>query len=232
MDQPLKQDPAVGDGDVRSTASKPGPKRSFIHEILETAIIAILIFVLVRSVVLNFQVDGDSMLPTMESGQMVLVSRVSYGELNLGDLVDWIPGVPDQHWLTVMEYGTPERGDVIVFTPPEPGKQKPYIKRVIGVPGDRVQITADQQVLVNGVAIDEPYTGTYPTGCTMGHPYCDVTVPPGYVFAMGDHRDRSEDSRFFGIVPVDQIIGKAWMIYWPLGDFGPVEHPEYPQLEP
>lgn len=230
MDQTLNHDPSPGD--VNTDVARSKSQRSLLHEILETAIIAVLIFVLVRSVVLNFQVDGDSMLPSMESGQMVLVSRVSYGELNLGDLVDWIPGVPDQHWLTLLDYGAPERGDVIVFTPPEPGKQKPYIKRVIGVPGDRVQITRDQQLMVNGIVIDEPYTGTYPTGCGFSHPYCDVTVPEGYVFAMGDHRNRSEDSRFFGVVPVDQIIGKAWMVYWPIGDFGLVEHPRYPELEP
>lgn len=214
------------------TVAQQPPKKNALREILETAILAILIFVLVRSVVLNFKVDGDSMLPTLKSGEMILVSRVSYGELNLGDLVDWIPGVSDQHWFTIIDYGAPERGDVIVFTPPEPGQQKPYIKRVIGIPGDRVQVTAENQIMVNGTAIDEEYTGDYASTCMGSQIYCDVTVPPGHVFAMGDHRNRSEDSRFFGVVNEDRIIGKAWLVYWPLGDFAPVAHPDYPELQP
>lgn len=232
MDQHQPEPLVTNTPDTEQINSKPIAKKNPVREILETAIFAILIFVLVRSVVLNFKVDGDSMLPTFESGEMILVSRVSYGEFNLGDLVDWVPGVPDQHWLTIIDYGEPERGDVVVFTPPEPGQQKPYIKRVIGLPGDRVQITGENQVLVNGTAIDESYTGDYETSCSSNPAYCDVTVPPGHVFVMGDHRNRSEDSRFFGVVDVDRVIGKAWLVYWPLGDFAPVAHPDYPELNP
>src|SRR5690554_1274830 len=138
----------------RSTEKK---KSGAVREILETAILAILIFVLVRSVVLNFKVEGSSMLPTMNNGEMILVNRNAYREFNLGDLVDWIPGVPEQDWITFFDWGEPQRGDVVVFTPPEPGDQKPYIKRVIGLPGDHIQITEDLAVRVNGIEIDEPY---------------------------------------------------------------------------
>ena len=122
---------------------------------------------------------------------------------------------------------------MVVFTPPEPGDQKPYIKRVIGLPGDRVQVT-NNEVLVNGIALDEPYTGDYSNDCetVSNFPYCDVTVPEGHFFMMGDHRNDSQDSRFFSVVPEEQIIGKAWLVYWPMDNFGTVDHPNYPELNP
>lgn len=211
---------------------QPQKKKSSFREIIETAILAILIFVLVRNIVLNFRVDGASMLPTLENGEMILVNRNAYRELDLGDFIDWLPLVPEQHWFTIVDWGTPERGDVIVFTPPPPGTQKPYIKRVIGLPGDHVKITAEGQVLVNGVALDEDYIGTYRNECVNvpSFAYCDVTVLEGSFFVMGDHRSNSQDSRYFGVVPEERIIGKAWTVYWPLDVFGPVEHEEYPEL--
>lgn len=216
-------------------ASPTEKKRtSALREIIETALLAILIFVSVRTLVLNFRVDGSSMLPTLESGQMILVNRNAYRELDLGDLVDWLPGVPEQHWFTIVDWGSPSRGDVVVFTPPEPGDQKPYIKRVIGLPGDHIQITADMQVLVNGVALDEEYIGEFRNVCVnvSQFPYCDVTVPEGHYFMMGDHRDNSQDSRYFSVVAEERIIGKAWLVYWPMGNFGLVQHPDYPELTP
>lgn len=219
-------------GSTESHPKRPENKSNAFREILETAILAVLIFVLVRSVVLNFKVEGSSMLPTMTNGEMILVNRNAYREFNLGDLVDWIPGVPDQDWFTFVDWGEPTRGDVVVFTPPEPGDQKPYIKRVIGLPGDHIQITENYEVLVNGVAIDEPYIGDYRNECMMvsNFPYCDLTVPEGHYFVMGDHRNNSQDSRFFSVVEEDRIIGKAWLIYWPLEDFGTIDHPDYDEL--
>lgn len=211
----------------------PQKKTSALREIIETAILAILIFVTVRSVVLNFKVEGSSMLPTLENGEMILVNRNAYRDLDFGDFVDWIPGVPEQHWFTIVDWGAPTRGDVIVFTPPEPGDQKPYIKRVIGLPGDHVQVTENFEVLVNGVALDEDYIGDYRSECVLvsNFPYCDVTVPEGHYFVMGDHRNNSQDSRFFSVVAEDRIIGKAWIVYWPMDNFGTIDHPNYPELD-
>lgn len=197
---------------VSDTATR---HRHPLRDILETLIIAVLIFVLVRSVVLNFRIDGQSMLPTFEGGEMVLVNRNAYQTFDLGDLVDWVPGIPDQHWVTITDWGDPQRGDVIVFTPPEPGTQKPYIKRVVGIPGDHVQITTEREVVVNGVALDEEYINDDSTNCSRRSLHCDVVVPPGHVFTLGDNRrpGGSEDSRYYGLVSEDRIIGKAWLIY-------------------
>lgn len=228
-------DHADAAGPDSTSGSKPVVMpRHPLRDILETAIIAILIFVLVRSVVLNFRIDGRSMMPTFEGGEMVLVNRSAYQTFDLGDLVDWIPGIPDQHWFALVDWGEPQRGDVIVFTPPEPGTQKPYIKRVIGLPGDHVQITAEREVFVNGVQLDEEYIGDTATACSSSTPHCDVTVPEGHVFTLGDNRrpGGSEDSRYYGLVSEDRIIGKAWLVYWPLDSVGPVDSPNYPELNP
>jgi signal peptidase I len=222
--------------EITNEPARPAEKKktSALREVIETAILAILIFVTVRAVVLNFKVDGTSMLPTLQNGEMILVNRNAYRELDLADFVDWIPGVSEQNWFTLVDWGSPSRGDVVVFTPPEPGDQKPYIKRVIGLPGDRVQVTANHQVLVNGIALDEPYIGDYRNDCesVSNFPFCDVVVDEGHFFMMGDHRSNSQDSRFFSVVPEEQIIGKAWLVYWPMDNFGTVDHPDYPELKP
>jgi signal peptidase I len=207
-------------------------KTSMLREIIETALLALLIFVLVRTFVLNFKVDGRSMLPTFQNSEMILVNRNAYRTLDAWDFIDWIPGVDERNSATILDWGDPDRGDVIVFTPPAPGEDKPYIKRVIGLPGDQVEVR-DNRVFVNGTALEEEYIGDRVSTCPTGWQYCGpLTVPEDNVFVMGDNRTNSEDSRFFGPVPQDNIIGKAWVVYWPSDAWGVVEHREYPELQP
>jgi signal peptidase I len=202
-----------------------------LREIIETALLALLIFVLVRTFVLNFKVDGRSMLPTFENGEMLLVNRNAYRAIDAWDFIDWVPGVDERNTTPILDLGEPERGDIIVFTPPAPGEDKPYIKRVIGVPGDTIEIGADARVHVNGTPIEEDYIRSDGTVCPTGAEYCGpLTVPEGSVYVMGDNRNNSEDSRYFGVVPEENIIGKAWVVYWPSDVWGPVEHPDYPEL--
>jgi signal peptidase I len=182
-----------------------------VREIVETLLLAALIFFLVRLVVLNFRVDGESMLPNLDDGEMLLVNRNAYQYFDFGG----------EHYYP---FDPPERGDVIVFDPPT-GSDKPYIKRVIGLPGEEVTF-GDGKVFIDGVLLDEDYIEER-TGCGRRLEYCDVIVPDGYVYVLGDHRTNSSDSRTFGAVPVTNIVGKAWLSYWPANDVGFVPHESY-----
>jgi signal peptidase I len=181
-----------------------------VREIIETLLLAALIFFLVRLVVLNFRVDGGSMLPNLDNEEMLLVNRNAYGhvDLNGGRYYPFDP---------------PARGDVIVFDPPT-NSDKPYIKRIIGLPGEEITF-GDGHVFIDGKLLEEDYI-TEKTRCGRSDT-CDVVVPPDSVYVLGDNRGNSQDSRVFGTVPVGNIIGKAWLSYWPPDDFGFVPHENY-----
>jgi signal peptidase I len=129
-----------------------------------------------------------------------------------------------------------KRGDIVVFTPPNdwaPDDQTPFIKRVIGVGGDEVEIR-DGLVYVNGTALEEPYLfadapGDPPQPTVAGQD--SWVIPAGELFLMGDHRANSADSRSFGPVPIANIIGRAWLRYWPINVFGILPTPTHPELE-
>ncbi len=205
--------------DALSAESAPAPRASAksqagraVREVVETLLLAALIFFLVRLVVLNFRVDGESMLPNLDDGQMLLVNRNAYQYVDLGG---------DRYY----PFDPPERGDVVVFQPPT-GSDKPYIKRVIGLPGEQVTF-ASGDVFIDGELLDEEYIDEK-TRCNASRSdTCDVLVPDGFVYVLGDHRTNSSDSRAFGAVPVANIVGKAWLSYWPIDDVGFVPHESY-----
>jgi signal peptidase I len=197
-----------------------------VREIIETLCLALLIFVAVRVVVLNFRVDGLSMESSLHDGQMLLVNRNAYATFDTWALVDWLPGVAhDPH--TVHLFSPPQRGDIVVLTPPGEGDTTPYIKRIIGLPGETVHLR-DDGVYIDGVHLEEPYLDPIESMCASQTACGPFTVPPGHVFVLGDNRSNSLDSPDFGPVPVEDIIGKAWIIYWPPGDVGIVPDPAYP----
>jgi signal peptidase I len=181
-----------------------------VREIIETLLLAALIFFLVRLVVLNFRVDGGSMLPNLDNGEMLLVNRNAYQHVDLSG---------NRYY----PFDPPERGDVIVFDPPT-NSDKPYIKRIIGLPGEEITF-GDGHVFINGKPLEEDYIPDR-TRCGRADT-CDLVVPPDNVFVLGDNRGNSQDSRVFGSVPVGNIIGKAWLSYWPPEDFGFVPHENY-----
>jgi signal peptidase I len=181
-----------------------------VREIIETLLLAALIFFLVRLVVLNFRVDGGSMLPNLDNEEMLLVNRNAYQHVDLNGS-------------RYYPFDPPARGDVIVFDPPT-NSDKPYIKRIIGLPGDEITF-GDGHVFINGQPLEEDYI-TERTRCGRSDT-CDVVVPPDTVYVLGDNRGNSQDSRVFGTVPVGNIIGKAWLSYWPPDDFGFVPHENY-----
>lgn len=221
VDAPL--DPAV------QPATKKRP--SMFREIFETLLLALIIFVAVRAVVLNFRVDGTSMEPSLDNNEMLLVNRNAYFAFDEDRWFGWIPGVDtDNSDDPSYPFGKPERGDIIVLNPPPSASaDKPYIKRVIGEPGDTIEIQ-DDRVFINGQQIDEPYIGGGDWKCRPTQVCGPLTVPEDSVFVLGDNRGNSEDSRVFGVVPIDNIIGKAWLTYWPVEHMELVPHEDYPEL--
>ncbi len=216
-------DPGAGTGG-EAVAAPPTDRRSTIRpfarglrEVAETIILALLIFLLVRAVVQNFQVEGRSMEPTLETGWYLLVNKAIYWEINLETVHKFLPFIDPGDDPTRYIFRGPKRGDVIVFKAPGQPRGAPerdYIKRVIAVPGESVEIR-DCTVFINGEPLDEPYIKEAPRSN-----YEPQTVPPGHYFVMGDNRNASQDSRSWGMLPKENIIGKAWLNYWPLSAFG------------
>jgi signal peptidase I len=202
---------------------------TFFREFVETILLTLVIFVAVRTLVVNFRVDGESMRPTLVNGEYLLVNRATYFHFDLNALRNILPGPDRQGRDVVYLFGPPDRGDIIVFEPPD-SSDKPFVKRVIGLPGDTIAVREDHRVYVNGQPLEEGYIAAPPQSLfpANGGTY---TVPPGKIFVMGDNRNNSRDSRSFDAVSLDSVIGKAVISYWPLDDFGFIPHERYALAE-
>lgn len=217
------------DDDLDADTVRPGaaPRRRSpvvqgLSELLKTGLLALVVFVGARLVVLPYQVEGRSMTPNLQDQERVLVNRAVYMRMDLDRLVGWVPGVDLEPGQLSYPFHGPERGDVVVLNPPE-YSDEPYIKRVIGVAGDEISFR-DGDVYIDSERLDEPYLDGAVTDCD-GADYCEgFTVPEGHVFVLGDNRAGSLDSRAFGPVPLDHVIGKAWFVNWPLDKVGPIPH--------
>ena len=210
-----------------------GAEEPMIVEYSKSFFPVILVVFLIRSFVVEpFKIPSGSMMPTLLAGDFILVNKFAYG-LRVPILNN-----------TFLEIGKPERGDVIVFHyPPDPSID--YIKRVIGVPGDKIDYR-DKQLYVNGEKLDMAFVENYQyVGSGLNMVYAkrykeeldgkahdilieedtivvdaEVEVPPGHYFAMGDNRDNSRDSRVWGFVPENNLVGKAFFIWWNFDNFG------------
>jgi signal peptidase I len=175
-----------------------------LREIGIIVAIAVAIFVLLRSTVQGYTVQYSCMLPSIENGDWIMVNKASY------------------------HFSDPERGDVVVFKPPEELHSRyPFIKRVIGLPGETVEIK-DGTVFINDTQIEEPYV--FPEPAQRYKNFGPEKIPDGQYFVLGDNRNNSNDSRSWGPVLRDDIIGKAWFTYWPLNKWGIVKTYGYPEL--
>ena len=219
---------------VASVQGAPPTRRGAraVREVAETVVLALLIFAAVRLVVANFRVDGESMWPNLRDDQLLLVNVNAYA-IDLNRVLNLLPGVEREGARVVHAFGPPERGDVVVFDPPV-DSDKPYIKRVIGLPGEEVTI-AGGAVSIDGVRLDEAYLADPDTGTAVRTPcdrgeVCRITVEEGQVFVLGDNRPYSSDSREFGTVDIDAIVGKAWVSYWPVGGIRPAPHEDYADM--
>jgi signal peptidase I len=196
-----------------------------VWEIVETLALALFIFIAVRSVVLNFRVDGLSMEPTLDSGEMLLVNRQVYQHFDLNKVLNILPGVDRKGTDIIYPFHPPQRGDIVVLHPPV-DQGRPYIKRVIGLPGDRLAIH-DGSVWINGQRLVEPYLHGVATSWPGSLGQGEITIPDDYVFVMGDNRNNSTDSRVFGAIKIEAIIGKAWISYWPSDHLDILGPPNY-----
>jgi signal peptidase I len=201
--------------------------RGVVRELLETAIFILLVFFIVRGIVQNFKIEGSSMEPTLHTEQFILVNKLVYFHFDLNAPLRLLPGQEELPARIIYPFHQPQRGDIVVFEFPR-DVSKDYIKRVIGIPGDRVAVR-DGTVYVNDQPLDEPYLQGATTFCIAGSPCYDseVTVPPNSIFVMGDNRANSSDSREWNELPLDRVVGQAWVIYYPITDWGLVPHYEY-----
>jgi signal peptidase I len=154
------------------------------------------------------------MQPTYHAGQRLFINRIVYARVDLTWLGHLLPFVGGEDG-TAYVFHAPRRAEVVVLRAPSGGDD--LIKRVVGVPGDRISVL-NGRVLVNGRALAEPYLRSPQTICASR--WCDVTLGPDEYYVLGDNRAQSSDSRLFGPVGGDRIIGKAWLIFSPLHDIG------------
>lgn len=212
----------VQTGELESAPKVAEKQRSSIQEIVETLLLAVFIFIAVRSIILNYRVDGSSMLPNLHDHEMLVVNRRAYFHMNLNSLINWLPGVHRDGQLIWYPFDPPARGDIVIFNPPGQHTE-PYIKRIIGLPGDHVTIH-DGGVYVNGTRLDEGYLNS---DTAWRGTSAEYDVPAGHIFVLGDNRNNSSDSRVFGPVPVSSVIGKAWIAYWPPSEAHVLHDPNY-----
>lgn len=178
-----------------ANVSERQPRELLIREIIETLLLTMFIFWIVNTATGRFRIEGYSMLPSLKEGEYVIIDKLSY---YLDD---------------------PERGDIIVLQFPN-DRSRDFIKRVIGIPGDHIEV-GDGQVRINGILLDEPYINAEPAYSGSWD------VPADNYFVLGDNRNNSSDSHNWSFLPREDVVGKAWVIYWRPENWGLVPHYEH-----
>lgn len=175
-------------GDGPTSAVPPSRLGTLMRELVASVLPALVIVLLVNIFLGQAtRVDGQSMEPNLHDHQRLIIEKVSY------------------------HFHNPRRGDIVVLRPPQ-RQTIPLIKRVIGLPGETIEIH-DNHVYIDGVLLEEPYL-TQTTWGTL----TPQLVPEDHIFVLGDNRGSSNDSRVFGPIPLDDVIGRAWLRYWPLAE--------------
>ena len=203
--------------------------KSVWREYIEAIVIAIALALFIRTFVVQaFKIPSGSMIQTLQIGDHILVNKMVYGikipydcEWDANSTRAGVRHIPlfwsCYSYKTLIPLADPERGDIVVFMFPE-DETKDFIKRVVGLPGDTVEVR-NKTVYINGAALSEPYTQhvdptVLPHQIQPRDNLGPLTVPENSYFVMGDNRDQSLDSRFWGYVRRDKIKGKAFLIYW------------------
>lgn len=177
---------ADGSGD-KAADGEENKKDPFWKDLVQTIILAVLIFLILNTMTSRVKVFNVSMQPTLKQGYLLVVNKLAY------------------------RWGEPKRGDIIVFHHAGIENQD-YIKRIIGLPGDTVEVSGGI-VTVNGTPLTEPYIKEMPRYTLT------EKVPAGKLFVLGDNRNQSDDSHSWGFVDMEWVVGKAFLIYWPLKEF-------------
>jgi signal peptidase I len=166
--------------------------KRFALDILETLVLAVVLYFGINAISARVRVDGFSMRPTLQDGEYILVNKLAY------------------------KFSEPKRGDIIVFIFPV-NPEEDLIKRIIGIPGDTVSVQ-DGVLSVNGTAVDEPYINAPPAYNGTWQ------VPEGNLFVLGDNRNDSRDSHQWGLLPMENVIGRSVLIYWPPEEWQIIRH--------
>ena len=169
-----------------------GNLKRIVLDILETLILAVVLYFGINAVSVRVRVDGFSMNPTLQDGEYILVNRLAY------------------------KIGNPVRGDIVVFSFPMDPRQD-LIKRVIGLPGESISVQ-DGKVMINGLPLEEPYIAAPPIYNGTWE------VPEGQLFVLGDNRNESKDSHEWGLLPMENVVGRAILIYWPPPEWQVIDH--------
>ena len=181
------------------------------REILEAVLLALVVLIVLQATVRNFKVEGSSMAPTLESGQFLVVDQASFLKFDRERLSRVVPFWKVDDAEPEFVFTPPDRGEIIVFRYPR-DTTKDFVKRVLGLPGETVEVRSGT-VYVNGEAIREQYLRRLDGS----------SVPPLILgekeyYVIGDNRRNSNDSRAWGAVPEENIVGRVWLVYWPWDD--------------
>ena len=196
MDETGYGEPIKSRRELRREREKKKRKSGILEFLVIMLVAFVLVFGLIRPFVVEaFRIPSESMVPTLKVGDRVLANKFIY------------------------RFTEPARGDVVLFDSVEEGSEDTLIKRVAGVEGDEIRVQGGA-LFVNGEAQDEPYLNQYIPDQSI--PYGPETVPEDHVFVLGDNRGNSGDSRVFGPVPVENIKGEGFLVFWPPTHIGPV----------
>ena len=188
------------------------------REITEAVLIALVVLLVLQTTVRNFKVEGSSMVPTLDGGQYLVVDQASFFKFDKERLSRAVPFWKASESEPQFAFDPPTRGEVIVFNYPlDP--RKDFVKRVVGLPGETVEVRGGI-VLVDGEALPEPYLQRKDSSDAP-----PLTLGEKEYYVIGDNRRNSNDSRSWGAVPEDNIVGRVWLVYWPWDDVHFVDSP-------
>ena len=183
--------------------------RQFIRELVETVLLSLAVFLALHFSVQNFRVEGSSMIPTLTEGQYIVANKIIYSRVSTDTFAQFLPFIqPSGGDNSLYTFHPPQYGEIIIFNFP-PDNSRDLVKRVIGLPGDTIEIDSGR-VIRNGEPIDEPYVVNRDRRTVA-----PIVVPENSYYVLGDNRRSSSDSRDWGFLSNEHVIGRAWISYWP-----------------